>query len=111
MYTTQFSSNLFWPWYLSEALFRAAIPCLRMFQGVLLQLSNNGSDLAGGLSSDIEELPEFVIGGPAQVSKFAVTGGDQRPHNHRTQPEAMAGQGIQVVQSDVHPRGALRDAT
>jgi len=99
MYTVQVSSNLFWPWYLPDALFRATIPYLRRFRGVVLQLSNNGSELAGGLSSDIEELPEFVIGGPAQVSKLAVIGGDQRPHHDGTQPEAMAGQGIQVVQA------------
>lgn len=58
-------------------LFHAAVPCLREFEAARLELSNDRSYLARGFSSDIEQLSEFTVGGPAQVSEIAVASAGQ----------------------------------
>jgi hypothetical protein len=47
------------------------------FRASQLQLSNQYSNVAGRLHSDIEELPKFIIGDPARIPECLVTSIDE----------------------------------
>jgi len=75
-----------------------------------LELSDATSEVANRDSADVKKLPEFMIGDPAEISKAVVAGTVQRSDDNRPQAYVVLGHLFRIIQSNVHPVGALRGA-